>query len=92
MNPYDIDFKKLKDSQEISEPKDLLKLELAAEFLKVTSKMSSEEIIQATGLHKSDLSRIRALNLSRFTIDRILGYLDSVGYVAKVKVKKKNVS
>lgn len=92
MGPYDIDIEKLEESKEVTSAKNLLKLELIAAFLKETSKMDSREILDMTGLHKSDLSRLRAMNYSRFTLDKIVGLLDSLGLSASVKVSKKRAS
>jgi predicted XRE-type DNA-binding protein len=89
MNPYDIDIDGLKESAEIKDEKELLKLRLAVEFLRITAKMSTDEILDKTGLHKSDLSRLRTFSLSRFTIDRIITLLDALGYTTTVKVKLK---
>jgi predicted XRE-type DNA-binding protein len=89
MKAYDIDIENLRESQEITDEKELLKLKLTSEFLKVTSKMKTEDILFSTGLHKSDLSRLRSLNVSRFTIDRIVSYLDDLGFTTAIKVKSK---
>jgi hypothetical protein len=64
MNPYDIDIDELIESEEIKDEKELLKLKLVGEFLQVTSKMTTEEVLLETGLHKSDLSRLRSLNIT----------------------------
>jgi hypothetical protein len=79
MNPYDIDVEGLKESAEIKDEKELLKLRLTAEFLRITAKMPTDEVLAKTGLHKSDLSRLRTFSLSRFTIDRIITLLDVLG-------------
>lgn len=92
MNPYDIDIEKLKESKEITDEKELLKLKLTAAFLKAIAKMSTDDVLSATGLHKSDLSRLRALNVSRFTIDKIVGLLDDLGFSTKVDVEPREAS
>lgn len=92
MNPYKLDINKLKESEELQDEKEILKLSLASVFLKVTAKMSTEEILIVTGLHKSDLSRIRALSLTRFTIDRLVSFLDDLGYTTKINVRPKKAS
>jgi predicted XRE-type DNA-binding protein len=92
MSAYEVDIKKLKESEEIKDEKELLKLKLVAAFLKATSKMETEEILSLTRLHKSDLSRLRALNVSRFTIDRIVGFLDALGFSTNIDVKPKQAS
>ena len=89
MNAYDIDIKKLKESKEITEQKDLLKMKLVSEFLKITSQMDSSEILNITKLHKADLSRLRAMNTDRFTIDRLVGILSRLGCSMKFVFKKK---
>jgi predicted XRE-type DNA-binding protein len=92
MSAYEVDIEKLKESEEIKDEKELLKLKLVAAFLKATSKMETEEILSLTRLHKSDLSRLRALNVSRFTIDRIVGFLDALGFSTNIDVKPKQAS
>lgn len=87
-NPYDIDIDKLVESSEITDQEELGKFALIREFLKITKKMSSEEVMDLTGLDKSDLSRIRTLNLKRFSLVRIMKLLSSLGYVTKFKVVK----
>lgn len=89
MNPYDIDIEKLKESREILDEKELLKLKLTFAFLKAISKMSTDDVIETTGLHKSDISRLRALNVSRFTIDKIIGLLDDLGFRVKLDVESR---
>ncbi len=92
MSAYEVDIEKLKESEEIKDEKELLKLKLVAAFLKATSKMETEEILSLTRLHKSDLSRLRTLNVSRFTIDRIVGFLDALGFSTSIDVKPKQAS
>ncbi len=92
MNPYDIDFEKLKESEEVKDETELLKLKLVTAFLKVTVSMDTAEILSATGLHKSDLSRLRAMSVQRFTIDRIVRILDSLGFSTSVNVEVKEAS
>lgn len=92
MNPYDIDTELLEISKEITDAKDLLKLRLAGSIIKVVTKMSTEDVLFLTKLHKSDLSRIKSLNLKRFSIDRLIGILDLLGYSTTVDVKRKKAS
>jgi len=92
MNPYDIEVEKLNESEKITEPKEILKLKLTSAFLKAISKMSTEEVLSTTSLHKSDLSRLKALNVSRFTIDRIIGLLDDLGLSTKIDVEPREAS
>lgn len=86
--PYEINYDDFMESKEITDPVSLLKLELGSKFLKITNKMETAEILKITGLHKSDLSRIRAGSLKRFTIDRIIHLLDALGYKAKISMIK----
>lgn len=92
MNAYEIDTSKLKDSKVITDEKEILKLSLANVFLKAISKMSTDEVLELTGLHKSDLSRIKVLSLNRFTIDRLINLLDKSGYSIKFNIKPKKAS
>lgn len=92
MNPYDIDYRNLKESTQITDEKELLKLRLIASFNKITSQMETDAILEATGLHKSDLSRLRTFGLDRFSIDRLITLLNSLGYTTVLNVKPKKVS
>lgn len=92
MNPYKVDIEKLKESKPVTNEKELLKLKLASVFLKITADMPTDEILATTGLDKSDLSRIRALNIERFTIDRIISFLDALGFSTSIDVKPKRAS
>ena len=92
MNPYEIDIEKLKESKEIKDEKELLKLKLLASFLDAISKMKTHDILAAIGLDKSDLSRLRAMNVERFTIDRIIVLLDALGFSTKIDVTPKKAS
>ena len=90
MNPYNVDIDSLKESRVITDEKGLVKLRLIEGLMKVTSKMETSEILERTGLDKSDLSRLRSLNLDRFSIDRIIGILNRLGFSAKVSVVPTN--
>lgn len=92
MNIYDVDYEKFQISKKITDEKEILKLKLVVAFLKATEKMESSEIIAQTGLHKADLSRLRCLSVGRFSLDRIVSILDSVGCLLNVTVKKRKVS
>ncbi len=92
MNPYKIRIKKLKISEEVTDEKELLKRQLAKKLTELISDMTSSEISAKTGLHKSDISRLKILNVDRFTIDRIISILDSLGYVTTFKIKNKKAS
>lgn len=92
MNPYKIDIESLQESLKFTDEKNLLKLKLVAEFLKIISKMDTPEVLDKTGLHKSDLSRIKSLSLDRFTIDRIVSFIDALGFSTAIKVTAKKAS
>lgn len=66
MNPYDVDYKKFKESKVITDPKVILKLNLAARFADATEGGATNEIIKMTSFHKSDLSRLRISSVDRF--------------------------
>lgn len=89
MNPYKIDLNKLKESEKISDPKDLIKLKLISAFLKAISKMENNEVLEITGLDKSDLSRLKSLSIKRFSIEKIINLLDHLGLATKIDVKPK---
>lgn len=89
---YDIILDHLGESRLIDDPIELLKLKLSAEFLKITAKMNTDEIMSLTGLHKSDLSRIRSMNIERFSIDKMISILDALGYSTKLSVMRKKAS
>lgn len=89
MKPFDVDYEKLKNSISISDGVELLKLKLVASFINITSGMSSHDICRITGLHKADLSRLRSLSISRFSIDKILSLLDKLGFFTELKVYPK---
>ena len=92
MNPYDVDIDKLKESKKITNESELLKLKLVSAFLKAISEMKTEDILATTGLDKSDLSRLRAINISRFSIDRIINLLDLLGFSANIDIQPKEAS
>lgn len=92
MNPYKIDTRKLKKSQAVSDGKEILKLQLASKLMEIISEMPTQEVIAKTGLDKADLSRLRVLNVDRFTIDRIITLINSLGFTTTFKVESKKVS
>lgn len=92
MNPYKIDIKKLKVSKEVTDEKEILKRQLAKKLYELISDMSPSEISTKTGLHKSDISRLKILNVDRFSIDRIVTILDSLGYIMTFKIISKKAS
>ncbi len=89
MNPYKIDLSKLKESEKILDPKDVIKLKLISALLKAISKMENNEVLKITGLDKSDLSRLKSLSIKRFSIERIINLLDQLGLATKIDVKPK---
>lgn len=48
--------------------------------------METNEILDLTGLDKSDLSRIRISDYSRFSIDRIIKIFNRLEFKAKVSI------
>lgn len=88
MNPYDIDHSKYKESKKVTDERDLLKLRLLSEVNGIITKMETQEILDQTGLDKSDLSRIRISDFQRFSIDRILKILNLLGYKAQFSLVK----
>jgi predicted XRE-type DNA-binding protein len=67
---------------------DQLKAVLAAQIIKILDarKLTVRQAGEATGIAAADFSRIRNANLSRFTIDRLLGVLDKLGQSIEVAV------
>ena len=51
--------KKLDESLEIQDEKELLKMKLTVFLLRTISKMETSDVLSITGLHKSDLSRLQ---------------------------------
>jgi predicted XRE-type DNA-binding protein len=92
MNPYDIDTSNFKDSRKITDPHVIMKYKLAGLFVKAISDMSTSEILEKTGLDKSDLSRIYGFNFKRFSIGKFFELLDRVGFTVEVKIKKKKAA
>jgi predicted XRE-type DNA-binding protein len=92
MNPYDVDYTKFKVSKPITDERDLLKLKLFAAFDEATHKMTVEEIIEMTKLDKSDVSRLRTFGIHRFTIDRLIGILETLGVSTEMSFKPKKRS
>lgn len=95
MNPYEVNYNKLKESEDpshITDPKFKIKLCIVKSFLESTSHMSNKEIIEKTKIDKSDLSRIRALNIKRYSIDRLIGILIDLGFKANFSITPKLAS
>lgn len=89
MNPYDVDYTKFKESRRVTDPKEILLYDLVAKFVQLTMNMDTAEVLRKTGLHKSDYSRLRCTDVRRFTIDRVIGLLDALGYAMTFEVKPK---
>jgi predicted XRE-type DNA-binding protein len=92
MNPYDIDISTLKESSVVTDPHELMKYKLAGLFVKAIKDMPNKEVLEKTGLDKSDLSRIYMFNFKRFSIDKFFELLDRVGFTVEVKIKKKKAA
>lgn len=89
MNPYDVDWTKFKESKRITDEGDLLKLRLLSQLNDIIEHMETQEILDLTGLDKSDLSRIRISSFKRFSIDRIIRIFSDLGYIAEFSMAKK---
>lgn len=87
-NPYTIDHEDFKVSREIKDPILLLKLEICSQILRIIKNMDTAKALEITKLHKSDLSRIRAASLERFSIDRLVLILGFLGYKAELRLTK----
>jgi predicted XRE-type DNA-binding protein len=88
MNPYDVDYSKFKESKEITDPIDILKVELIARFLDVAYKMERDEVLAVTKLDKSDFSRIQSLKLDRFSVERLMRLTMRLGYKIDLKISR----
>ena len=88
MNPYDIDTDKLKYSKRVTDPKEILKFQIAAKIIDISVNIGTDKTQELTGLHKADLSRIRVMSLKRFTIDRLIGIANDLGFEVSIRFKK----
>ena len=88
MNPYNIDQSKFSGSEKVTNERDILKLKLLVQIKMIIEYMETYEILNLTGLDKSDLSRIRILSFQRFSIDRLINILEKLGYVANLSVTR----
>lgn len=86
MNPYDIDYENLPESKKITDPNYILRLKLAAQFYEITKKLTTEEVLEKTGLDPSDYSRLKISSVKRFTIDRLIKITHALGYEATIKL------
>lgn len=89
LNPYRINYSKLKESKKITDEKDLFKLSLLVHLNQIIEKLETKEILEITGLDKSDLSRIRISNYQRFSSDRLINILCKLGYKTECTLIKK---
>jgi predicted XRE-type DNA-binding protein len=92
MNPYDIDTSNFKDSEKVTDPHELMKYKLAGLFVKAIKEMPNKEVLEKTGLDKSDLSRIYMFDFKRFSIGKFFELLDRVGFTVEIKIKKKKAA
>lgn len=90
--PYDIDIDSIPVSKPITDPGILLKYKLSAQLNKVFDTLTTEEIIEKTGLDRSDISRIRIQSIRRFSIDRIIKLLFMLGQTVSITVKPKKAA
>lgn len=51
--------------------------------------MSTEQIVEKTGLNPADISRIKIQSIKRFTIDRLIKILILLGQSVNITVKSK---
>ena len=72
------------ESKRITDPNYLLRLDLAAQFYKIAEKLSTEEVLERTGLDPSDYSRLKISSVKRFTIDRLIKLIYALGYEATI--------
>jgi predicted XRE-type DNA-binding protein len=89
---FDIDIESLGESKGVTDEREILKYKLSAKFLELTDHMSNQEIITKTGIHKSDLSRFKCMDISRFSIDKIVTLLGRLGFSINITVEQKKVS
>jgi predicted XRE-type DNA-binding protein len=61
---------------------------LAAEILRVLDARgwSTRKAQEATGIHYSDIARIRRADLARFTLDRLMTVLNKLGHEVQIEV------
>jgi predicted XRE-type DNA-binding protein len=91
-NPYDIDPESIGLSKVVTDPRERLKYRLSAEIIKIVRRSKIEDVLEVTGLNRADLSRITTQNLKRFTIDRLIKILHSLGQSVSITVKAKKLA
>lgn len=89
MNPYDIDIDSLKESRTVTDEFEILKYKVLALFLDITDYMEVEDIKAKTGLHKSDISRLRTFRIKRFSIDRLISLIYALGHEVSITSRPK---
>lgn len=87
--PYDIDPESVPLSRKITDEGERLKYRLSAEIIKVIKPMTTEEVVELTGLNGADISRIRIQSVQRFSLDRLIKILNMLGKSVSVTVKSK---
>lgn len=91
-NPYDIDPESIGPSRKITDEREILKYRLSAEINKVIRTMTTEEVVEKTGLNRADISRITIQSIKRFSIDRLIKILILLGQSVSITVKAKKVA
>lgn len=91
-NPYDIDPESIGPSRKITDERELLKYKLSAEIIKVLNKMTTEEVVEKTGLNPADISRIKIQSIKRFSIDRLIKISILLGQSVNITVRPKKVA
>jgi len=92
-NPYDVDIDTIKESRRITDEWEILKYKVSAKINDVFDTLTTEEIVEKTGLNRSDISRIRIQSIKRFSLDRLVKILCQLGKSVSLTVKdKKDVS
>lgn len=92
MKSYNKHIETLKKSKKVTDPKELIKYQIVTEFLKMTSRLETAEILEMTGLDKADLSRLKSLSLKRFSIDRLIGIANAASLDVSIKLSSKKAS
>lgn len=92
INPYDIDPNKVPLSKKITDEKEILKYKLSAEINKVIRKMTTEEVVEKTGLNRADISRLKIQSVKRFSIDRLIKISILLGQTVSLSVRPKKVT
>ena len=62
------------------------------EINKVFDKMTTDEIVEKTGLNRADISRIRIQSIKRFSIDRLIKISTFLGMTVNITLKPKKAA